>query len=155
MTSLKGQKGGVGYPTLLAQHAGASADALLAKAKVDALPVAGSSNSLSPLAALDMASGLCDDMASSLNDDLAHRPMKPQAMTLDIPNDDDHRDLDDWCSTDNVSLPTAPLPASDGSIQVLTDNEQQELSEHLRSGHVTKSNLCPGCLVVRGSKKDS
>ena len=84
----------------------------LAKAKADALPVAGSSNSLSlsPLAALDMASGLCDDMASSLNDDLAHRPMNPQAMTLDIPNDDDQRNLDDWCSTDNVSLPTAPSP---------------------------------------------
>ena len=35
------------YPPYLAQHADASADALLAKAKADALPVAGSSNSLS------------------------------------------------------------------------------------------------------------
>ena len=79
--------------------------------------------------------------------------MTPQAMTLDIPNDDDQRDLDDWCSTDNVSLPTAPLPASDGSVQALIDNEQQELSEHLRSGHVTKSNLCPGCLESEGPRR--
>ena len=100
------------YPPYLAQHAEASADALLAKVKA-ALPVARSSNffslSLSPLAALDMASGLCNDMASSLNDDLAHRPTKPQAMTLDIPDDDYQRDLEDWCSTDNLSLPTAHL----------------------------------------------
>ena len=37
------------YPPYLAQNAEASADALLAKAKADALPVAGSSNSLSLL----------------------------------------------------------------------------------------------------------
>ena len=96
-----------------------------------------------------MASGLCDDMATSLNNDLAHRPMNPQAMTLDIPNDDGQRDLDDWCSTENVSLPTAPLPASDGSIQLLTDNEQQELNEHLRSGHVTQATFAPAVLSQR------
>ena len=109
------------------------------------LSQAGPSNYLSPLMVLDLAAGLCDD--------LAHRPLTPQAMILDIPNDDDQRDLDDWCATDTVSLPTAPLPASDGSIQALTDNEQRELNDDLRSGHVSKSNLCPGCLESEGPRQ--
>ena len=61
--------------------------------------------------------------------------------------------LQEWCSQDHVSLPTATLNVSDGSIKPLSPQEEKELRDHITSGHVKKSNLCKGCLLSEGPRK--
>ena len=56
-------------------------------------------------------------------------------------------------SNDIVSLPHRDLPCSDGSIDPPTPNEMSDLEEHMRSGHIAKSNLCRGCLEAEGPRK--
>ena len=55
-------------------------------------------------------------------------------------------------ASDLVSLPRKDLPCSDGSTYPLSSDEMKELEEHIRSGHVTKSNICRGCLGRRTQK---
>ena len=57
------------------------------------------------------------------------------------------------CMSELVALPRAPLPTSDGSMMPLTQDELQELNDHVNSGHLTKSNLCRGCLQSEGPRK--
>ena len=45
-----------------------------------------------------------------------------------------------------MALPSAPLPTSDVSMMPLNQDELKELNDHVNSGHLTKSNLCRGCL---------
>ena len=52
-----------------------------------------------------------------------------------------------------MALPSAALPASDGSMMPLTEPEIVELTDHVNSGHVTKSNLCRGCLQSEGPRR--
>ena len=52
-----------------------------------------------------------------------------------------------------VSLPSDTLNVSDGSIKPLSPQEEKELTEHINSGHIKKSNLCKGCLLSEGSRK--
>ena len=40
-------------------------------------------------------------------------------------------------------LPIAPLSAADGSIQSLHGTEQQEVADHLKSGHVSNKLFLP------------
>ena len=61
--------------------------------------------------------------------------------------------LQEWCSTELVSLPSASLPASDGAVMRLNHRKHEELSEHIRPGHSSKSNLCQGCLQAEGPRK--
>ena len=69
-------------------------------------------------------------------------------MTLTLPSDDDLADLDNWCKSELVALPSAPLPTSDGSMMPLNQDELIELTDHVNSGHLTKSNLCRGALLT-------
>ena len=45
------------------------------------------------------------------------------------------------------------LPASDGVLLPLSPTEQQELNDHLQTGHLNKTNLCRGCLEAEGPRK--
>ena len=56
------------------------------------------------------------------------------------------------CSSELVSLPSTSLPASDGTILPLSQREQEELSDHIRPSHSSKSNLCRGYLQAEGSR---
>ena len=64
----------------------------------------------------------------------------------------DKEDVILWCASDLVSLPHKDLPCSDGTIDPLTQDEK-DLEAHVRSGHVTKSNNCRGCLEAEGPRK--
>ena len=57
------------------------------------------------------------------------------------------------CASDLVSLPHKDLPCSDGSTDHLIPNEMKDLEDHIRSGRVTKSNNCRGCLEAEGPRK--
>ena len=46
-----------------------------------------------------------------------------------------------------------PLPSSNGLVTPLDNHEMGELSNHLRSSHAKKSNLCRGCLQSEGPRK--
>ena len=96
---------------------------------------------------------LVGQMESSDLASLLFGPLPPAAMTFDQPQFEEEKALQEWCDSDLVSLPFEPLPSSDGTIQPLDDSELQELSDHLRSGHSTKSNLCRGCLEADGPRK--
>ena len=74
-------------------------------------------------------------------------------MSLTAPEPDEQLQIDSWCQSDLVALPGAALPASDGSMMPLTKNEIIELTDHVNSGHVTKSNLCSGCLQSEGPRR--
>ena len=80
-------------------------------------------------------------------------PLPSEALTLNLPQPDDERTLQEWCSSELVSLPSTALPASDGAVLPLDQREQEELSDHPRSGHSSKSNLCRGCLQAEGPRK--
>ena len=80
-------------------------------------------------------------------------PLPAEAMAFNLPQPHDERTLQEWCSSELVSLPSTSLPVSDGSILPLSQREQEELSDHIRSGHSSKSNLCRGCLQAEGPRK--
>ena len=65
-------------------------------------------------------------------------PLPSEALTFKLPQPDDERTLQEWCSSELVSLPSTASP-SYGTVW-------EELSDHLRSGHSSKSNLCRGRL---------
>ena len=73
-------------------------------------------------------------------------------MSLTAPDSHEQLKIDSWCQSDLVALPSAALPASDGSMMPWTENEIVELTDHVNSGHVTKSNLCGGCLQSVGPR---
>ena len=68
-------------------------------------------------------------------------PPPMEAMTLN---------LQERRSSELVSLLSTALPASDGTILPLNQREREELSDHVRSGSSSKSNLCRGCLQAEG-----
>ena len=72
---------------------------------------------------------------------------------LKEPSAEDEATLQEWCSDDLVHLPFVPLPSSDGTLVPLTEAEAEELRNHIASGHVTKSNLCRGCLTAEGLRR--
>ena len=55
-------------------------------------------------------------------------------------------DLNMW----HCPLPTNLRPMA---LQALNEEELRELSEHIISGHTTKSNLCKGCLEAEGPRR--
>ena len=73
-------------------------------------------------------------------------------MTLTLPNDDDHLS---WITGVNlVALPSAPSSTYfDGSMMPLNEDEVAELTDHVSSGHLTKSSLCRGCLQSEGPRR--
>ena len=98
-----------------------------------------------------LSSGACmdsSDLATSL-----FGPLPAEAMTFNLPQPDDERTLQEWCSSELVSLPSTALRASDGTVMPLNQRERKELSDHLRSGHSSKSNLCRGCLQAEGPRQ--
>ena len=62
-------------------------------------------------------------------------PLPSEALTIHLPQPDEERALQEWCSSELVSLPSTSLPASDGTIPPFNQREQEELSNHIRSGH--------------------
>ena len=76
-----------------------------------------------------------------------------QALTMTIPDDDELREIEQWRRDDSVALPFTELPASNGAFLPLTQPEKEELAEHLRTGHLNKTNLCRGCLEAEGPRK--
>ena len=74
----------------------------------------------------------------------------PQVVWIHPPQPDEERTLQEWWSSELVSLPSTALPASDGTVLLLNQREREELSDHLRSGHSSKSNLCRRCLQADG-----
>ena len=80
-------------------------------------------------------------------------PTPSEAHSFTEPQQEERNIIHGWCTSDLVALPSAPLPSSDGMISPLDSHELEELSDHLRSGHATKSNLCRGCLQSEGPRK--
>ena len=113
------------------------------------LTLPNSSSSLSstlPTSATDSVNNL--DLAT-----LLFGPTPSEAYSFTEPQQEEMDEIHGWCISDLVSLPSAPLPSSDGMISPLDPHELEELSDHLRSGHATKSNLCRGCLQSEGPRK--
>ena len=84
---------------------------------------------------------------------LVFGPTPSEAYSFTEPQQEEMDEIHGWCTSDLVALPSAPLPSSDGMISPLDPHELEELSDHLRSGHATKSNLCRGCLQSEGPRK--
>ena len=80
-------------------------------------------------------------------------PLSGQVYNLTLPDHDEQALLDEWCRSEHVALPFIDLPASDGSLLVLNEEELKELSDHIISGHVTKSNLCKSCSEAEGPSR--
>ena len=108
-----------------------------------ALPLDGSFTPLPSLAALGQAH----------QPSQALWPLSGQVYNLTLPDHDEQVLLDEWCRSDHVALPSSDLPSSDGSLLALSEEELKELSDHILSGHVTKSNLCNSCLEAEGSRR--
>ena len=123
----------VGFtPSLSAQVAEAEATALLVVGFPSSLP---SGFGPRPIAGRGFLPFICNDDASTENDD------------------NELREIENWCRDDSVSLPFIELPASNGAFLPLTKPEQEQLAEHLRTGHLKKTNLCRGCLEAEGPGK--
>ena len=80
-------------------------------------------------------------------------PLYGQVYNLTLPDPDEQALLDEWCRSEHVALPSSALPASDGPLMALTEEELKELSDHIISGHVTKSNLCKSCLEAESPRR--
>ena len=116
----------------------------VAEAEATAFPVEGSHISSPYLADL------------SKDDELALKPfnsLPAQAMLLKELPESEKEDVILRCASDLVSLPHKDLLCSDGSIELLTPEEMKDLEAHIRSGHITKSNNCRGCLEAEGPRK--
>ena len=122
------------YPPFSAQDA---------ESEETALPLEGSFTPLPSLAALGQAH----------QPSQALWPLSGQVYNLTLPDPDEQTALDEWCRSDHVALPSTDLPASDGSMLALNEEELKELSDHVLSGHVTKSNLCKSCLEAEGPRR--
>ena len=110
---------------------------LLFRLKMRAVPVDGS---LTPLPSLDQAH----------QPSQALWPLSGQVYNLTLPDHDEQVLLDEWCRSEHVALPFTDLPAPDGSLLALNEEELRALSDHIISGHVTKSNLCKSFLEAEG-----
>ena len=99
--------------------------AQVAEVSATVLPVAGPCTPLSSLAVLNKA------------DEPPQSPwaLPVETVTLTLPNDDDLADLDNWCKSELVALQSASLPTSDGSMMPLNQDELNELTDHVNSGH--------------------
>ena len=109
--------------------------AQVAEASATVPPVAGPVTPLSSLATLNKA------------DEPAQSPwaLAPETVTLTLPNYDEQSELDNWCKSDLVALPSA----ADGSTLPLNEDE---VADHVNSGHLTKSILCRGCCCSTNHK---
>ena len=68
-----------------------------------------------------LSSGACmdsSDLATSI-----FGPLPSEALTFNLPQPDDERTLQEWCSSVLVSLPSTALPASDGAVLPLSQGE--------------------------------
>ena len=97
-------------------------------------------------------------LAARLKDDelalKAFGPLPAQAMALTHELSElEKEDVILWGASDIVSSLYGDLPYSDGSTDPLTPDEMKELEDHIRSGHVTKSNMCRGCLEAEGPRR--
>ena len=72
---------------------------------------------------------------------------------LQLPSPEQEAILQEWCTTEEVGLPFIPVDSSDGEVKPLNDQELEELRSHISSGHLTKSNLCKGCLIAEGPRR--
>ena len=122
------------------------------------LPISSSSVSSTPLTASgSLSSTLPISATDSVNNhDLAtlvFGPTPSEAYSFTEPQQEEMDEIHGWCTSDLVALPSAPLPSSDGMISPLDPHELEELSDHLRSGHAAKSNLCRGCLQSERPRK--
>ena len=70
-----------------------------------------------------LSSGTCMD--SSDLSTLLFGPLPAEALTFNLPQPDDERTLQEWCSSELVSLPSTALPASDGTVMPLNHREQE------------------------------
>ena len=69
-----------------------------------------------------------------------------ETVSLTVPEAEEQLELDNWCQPELAASPSDALPASDGSMMPLSEDEVIELTDHVNSGRLTKSNLCRGCL---------
>ena len=72
---------------------------------------------------------------------------------LSAPTPEEEAAIMEWCHSEHVSLHLKSFDISDGTIKPLTEAEEKELKEHISSGHLTKSNLCRGCLLSEGPRR--
>ena len=79
--------------------------------------------------------------------------LSDQVYNLTLPDHDEQVLLDEWCRSEHLALPFTDLPESDGSLLALSEEELSELSDHIISGHVTKSNLRKSCLEAEGPRR--
>ena len=122
------------YPPFSAQDAGSNETAL---------PLDGSFTPLPSLAALGPAHQPSE----------ALWPSSGQVYNLTLPDHAEQVLLDEWCRSEHVAFPFTDLPASDGSLLALNEEELKELSDHIISGHVTEGNLCKSCLEAEGPRR--
>ena len=122
--------------------------AQVAEAEATALPFVGVPLSLPSVAVLDSAQGPLPEAAACPSSTTT-----TQALTMTIPDDDELREIEQWCRDESVALPFTELPASNGAFLPFTQPEKEELAEHLRTGHLKKTNLCRGCLEAEGPRK--
>ena len=73
------------------------------------------------------------------------------AEKLQLPSPEQKAILQGRCTTEEVGLPFIPVDSSDGAVK--TDQKLEELRSHKSSGHLTKSNLCKGCLIAEGPRR--
>ena len=72
---------------------------------------------------------------------------------LTSPSPQEEAEIQEWRASSHVSLPYSPITTSDGSVKPLTSEEEKLLREHISSGHLTKCNLCKGCLLSEGPRR--
>ena len=72
---------------------------------------------------------------------------------LTAPSPEEEAVLQEWCAQEEVSLPFIHLDSSDGEVAPLSASQLEELRAHISSGHLTKSNLCKGCLIAEGPRR--
>ena len=100
-----------------------------------------------------LSSGACmdsSDLATSI-----FGPLPSEALTFNLPQPDDERTLQEWCSSELVSLPSTALPASDGTVMPLNHREQEELSEPHSIRSLFQIKLVPWVPSSRRPKKSS
>ena len=91
------------------------------------------------------------ERGEDIREEIGDKEREPD--TLLSPTPEEEAALQEWCASSHVSLPFSPISTSDGKIQPLSPEDEKLLREHISSGHLTKCNLCKGCLLSEGPRR--
>ena len=95
----------------------------------------------------------CEESALSGKETQEETTHEEESCAMTSPSPDAEALLQERCAQKQVSLPMMFSARSDAMTRPFSAEEQDELTVHIFSGHLTKNHLWRDCLVVEGPRQ--